>query len=121
MPQNSSKSETSLNDLEHPNLCESPMTFGMRSRRFLNNSDTSWKYPAKIFVRRSIFHKKNIYRNIIIEVNLEVLRSRHIKMTEFPSRCCFCVRHVKRTDKLSVHQQSIYCVKNARNALSQKH
>ena len=37
----------------------------------------SWKYPAKIFVRRSIFHSKNIYRSIIIEVNLEVLRSTH--------------------------------------------
>ena len=40
---------------------------------------------------------------------------------EFRSRCCFCVRHEKRTDKLSVRQQSIYCVKNARNALSRKH
>ena len=93
----------------------------MRSRRFLNKSDTSWKYPAKIFVRRSIFHRKNIYRSIIIEVNLEVLRSRHIKRTKFRSRCCFCVRHEKRTDKLSVRQQSIYCTINARNALSRKH
>ena len=27
------------------------------------------------------------------------------------------MRHEKRTDKLSVRQQSIYCAKNARNAL----
>ena len=40
---------------------------------------------------------------------------------EFRSRCCFCVRQEKRTDKLSVCQQSIYCVKNARNSLSRKH
>ena len=37
------------------------------------------------------------------------------------SGSCFCVRHEKRIDKLSVRQQSIYCVKNARNALSRKH
>ena len=95
------------------------MTFGMPSRCFLNKCDMSWKYPAKIFVRRSIFHRKSIYRSI--EVNLEVLRSGHIKTTEFRSRCCFCVHHEKRTDKLSVRQQSIYCVKNARNALLRKH
>ena len=40
---------------------------------------------------------------------------------EFRSRCCFCVRHEKCTDKLSMRQQSIYCFKNARNALSRKH
>ena len=40
---------------------------------------------------------------------------------EFRSRCYFCVRHEKRTDKLSVRQQSIYFVKNARNALLGKH
>ena len=45
------------------------MTFDMRSRRFWNKSDTSWKYPAKIFVRRSIFHRNTIYRSVIIEVN----------------------------------------------------
>ena len=72
-------------------------------------------------MRRSIFHRNTIYRNVIVEVNIEVLRSRHIKMMEFRSRCCFCVHHEKRTDKLSVRQQSIYCVKNARNALSRKH
>ena len=33
----------------------------------------------------------------------------------------FSTGHEKLTDKLSVRQQSIYCVKNARNALSQKH
>ena len=44
-----------------------------------------------------------------------------IKKMEFCSRCCFCVCHEKHTDKLSVHQQSIYCVKTARNALSRKH
>ena len=122
MPQNSTESKTNQNYLErNPNLCESPMTFDMRSRRFLNKSNTSWKYPAKIFVGRSIFHRKNIYRSIIIKVNLEVLSSQHIKMTEFCSRCCFCVRHEKRTDKLSVRQQSICCIKNARNALSRKH
>ena len=88
---------------------------------FLNKSDTSWKYPAKIFVRMSIFDRNNIYRSVIIEVNLEVLRSRHIKMTAFRSRCCFFVRHEKRTGKLAVCQQSIYCVKNARNAASRKH
>ena len=37
---------------------------------------------------------------------------------EFCSRCCFCVHHEKHTDRLSVRQQSIYCVKNARNTLS---
>ena len=58
--------------------------------------------------------------NVVLLV-VEVLRSQHIKKMEFCSRCCFCVRHEKRTDKLSVHQQSIDCVKNARNALSQKH
>ena len=31
------------------------------------------------------------------------------------------MRHEKRTDKLSVRQQSIYCVKKARNALSRTH
>ena len=31
------------------------------------------------------------------------------------------MRHKKRTDKLSVCQQSLYCVKNARNTLSGKH
>ena len=92
-----------------------------QSSFFLNKSDTSWKYPTKIFVCMSIFHRKNIYRSIIIEVNLEVLRSRHIKTTKFRSCCCFCVRHEKRTDKLSVRQKSIYCVKNARNALLRKH
>ena len=60
-------------------------------------------------MRRSIFHRNNIYRS----VKLEVLRSRHIKKTEFRSRCCLCVCHKKGTDKLSVCQQSIYCVKNA--------
>ena len=40
---------------------------------------------------------------------------------EFLSRCCFCERQEKRTDKLSMRQQSIYCVKNARNTLSRKH
>ena len=33
----------------------------------------------------------------------------------------FSTGHEKLTDKLSVRQQSIYCVKNARNALSRKH
>ena len=45
------------------------MTFDRRSRHFLNKSDSSWKYPAKIFVRRSIFHRKNIYRSVITKVN----------------------------------------------------
>ena len=58
---------------------------------------------------------------LFIEGKLEILRSRHIMTTKFRSHCCFCVRHEKRTDKLSVRQQSIYCVKNARNALSRKH
>ena len=32
--------------------------------------DASQKYPAKIFVRRSILHRRNIYRSIITEGNL---------------------------------------------------
>ena len=40
---------------------------------------------------------------------------------EIRSRCCFCVRHKKCTDKLSVRQQSIYCTQNARITLSRKH
>ena len=53
------------------------MTFDMRSRRFWNKSDTSWKYPAKIFVRRSIFHRNTIYRSVIIEVNWSPQISAH--------------------------------------------
>ena len=45
------------------------MTFDMRSHRFLNKSDTSWKYPAKIFVCRSIFYRNTIYWSVIIKVN----------------------------------------------------
>ena len=52
-----------------PHLCESQMTIDMRSRGFWNKSDTSWKYPAKKFVRRSIFHRNTFYRSVIIEVN----------------------------------------------------
>ena len=53
------------------------MTFDMRSRRFWNKSDTSWKYPAKIFVHRSIFHRNTIYRSVIIEVNWSLQISAH--------------------------------------------
>ena len=53
------------------------MTFDMRSRRFWNESDTSWKYPAKIFVRGSIFHRNTIYRSVIIEVNWSPQISAH--------------------------------------------
>ena len=53
------------------------MTFDMRSRRFWNKSDTSWKYPASIFVRRSIFHRNTIYRSVIIEVNWSPQISAH--------------------------------------------
>ena len=73
--------------------------------------------PSKDILCTCLFSTgKNIYRSAIIEVNFK-----SIKKTEFHSRCCFCVRHEKRTGKLSVRQQSIYCVKNARNALSRKH
>ena len=46
--------------------------FDMRSQCFCNKSATSWKYSAKIFARRSIFHRKNIHRRVIIEVNLKI-------------------------------------------------
>ena len=63
--------------------------------------------PSKDICVQVYFPQKNIYSSsIIIEVNLEVLRSRHLKTTEFRSRCCFCVRHEKCTDKLLVRQQS---------------
>ena len=46
------------------------MTFDICSSRFWNKTDTSWKYPTKIFVHRSICTGKNIYRSVIIQVNL---------------------------------------------------
>ena len=71
-------------------------------------------------MRRSIFHRNNIYRSVIINVNLNFSDLGTLKTMEFRSLCCFCVRHIKPSDKLSVRQQSIYCVKNSRNTLSRK-
>ena len=77
MPQNSSESENKPKLFgTKPHLCESQMTFDMHSRRFWNKSDTSWKYPAKISVRRSIFHRNTIYRSVI-EVNWSPQISAH--------------------------------------------
>ena len=111
-----------------PHLCELHMTFDTRSRCFWTKSDTSWKYPAKIFVRRSIFHRNTIYRSVNIEVNWSLQISAHKEDGVSFSLLFLCasqkmhrLRHEKRTDKLLMRQQSIYCVKNARNALSRKH
>ena len=117
MPQNSSESEISQNCLEQNPIC----------------ANRKWLLTCAVVVfeinqirhgntqQRYFFHRNTIYRSVIIKVNLEVLRSWHIMKMEFRSRYCLFVRHEKRTDKLSVRQQSIYCVKNARNALSRKH
>ena len=51
-------------------MCESPVTFDMLSRHIKNKTDTSRKYPAKVFVRRSILHLRTIYRSTIIDGNL---------------------------------------------------
>ena len=59
-------------------------------------------------MRRSIFHRNTIYRSVIIEVNIEVLRSRHIKKMEFRSRCCFVCVTKKRTDKLSEGMRCLF-------------
>ena len=78
MPQNSSESVTSQNYLERNPICENRQwLLTCAVVVFWNKSDASWKYPAKIFVRRSIFLRKNIYRSVIIEVNLKSSISAH--------------------------------------------
>ena len=57
-------------------------------------------------MRRSIFHSKNIYRSVIIRVNLNVLRSQHIKSRQFSPAAVLCASET--THKLSERQQPIY-------------
>ena len=122
MPQNSSESETSQNYLERNPICANRQwlltcAVVVSEINQIRHGNTQQRYLcAGLFSTRKIFIEALSSRG-----KREVLRSRHIKTTEFRSHCYFCVRHEKRTDKLSVRQQSIYCVKNARNALSRKH
>ena len=77
--------------------------------------------PSKDICAHVYFPQEKYLQKRYHQGKPEVLRSRHIKKTEFRSHCCFCVSHEKHTDKLSLRQQSSYWVKNARNALSRKH
>ena len=122
MPQNRCESETSQNYLERTPICGNRQWLLTCAVVVFEINPIRHGNTHQRYLFASLFSTgKNIYRSIIIEVNLVVLRSRHIKTTEFCSCCCFCVRHEKLTDKLSVRQQSIYCVRNARNAPSRKH
>ena len=72
-----------------PHMCESTVTSDMCSRRIKNKTDMSWKYPAKVFVCRSILHLRTIYRSIIDE-NLTGLQiSDNKRATGFRSHCFF--------------------------------
>ena len=88
------------------------MTFDMRSRRFWNKSNTSWKYPAKIFVRRSIFHRNTIYRGVIIEVNWSPQISAHKEDEVSFSPLFLCASR-------KTHRQTVSA--SAVNLLRQKH
>ena len=60
MPQNSSESETSLNYLERNPICANRkwlLTCAVVVFEINQIRHRSWKYPAKIFVGRSIFHR----------------------------------------------------------------
>ena len=50
------------------------------------------KYPEKIFVRRSIFHWKTIYRSVFVEVNLKSPQISAHKDDVVSFLLLFCVR-----------------------------
>ena len=62
--------------------------------------DVSPKYPAKIFVPRSILHRRNIYRSVITEGKLTSSQILDHKDDRVSYLLLVCLRQTKHNDQL---------------------